>query len=127
MTAATPLSGDFYFGHDDSYPRWYPSLSKWCSEIDRLSNSVVTLASIADVKDETLPTDLSKGSDDDRLLLTTIFEVLRLDLKLGSQPSSTSAASQGRRQARVLIIISNTKPKSRTPSPGGAFLITVLR
>ena len=53
----------------------------------------VTLASISDVKDETLPSDLSKGSDDDRLLPTTDFNVLRLDLKLGSQHSSTSAAS----------------------------------
>lgn len=53
----------------------------------------VTLASISDVKDETLHSDLSKGSDDDRLLPTTDFNVLRLDLKLGSQHSSTSAAS----------------------------------
>ena len=53
----------------------------------------VTLASISDVKDETLPSDLSKGSDDDRLIPTTDFNVLRLDLKLGSQHSSTSAAS----------------------------------
>ena len=53
----------------------------------------VTLASIFDVKDETLPSDPSKGSDDDRLLPTTDFNVLRLDLKLGSQHSSTSAAS----------------------------------
>ena len=53
----------------------------------------VTLASIFDVKDETLPSDLSKESDDDRLLPTTDFNVLRLDLKLGSQHSSTSAAS----------------------------------
>jgi mitofusin 2 len=53
----------------------------------------VTLASISDVKDESLPSDLSKGSDDDRLLPTTDFNVLRLDLKLGSQHSSTSAAS----------------------------------
>ena len=53
----------------------------------------VTLASISDVKDENLPSELSKGSDDDRLLPTTDFNVLRLDLKLGSQHSSTSAAS----------------------------------
>jgi mitofusin len=54
----------------------------------------VTLASISDVKDESLPSDdLSKESDDDRLLPTTDFNVLRLDLKLGSQHSSTSAAS----------------------------------
>ena len=53
----------------------------------------VTLASISDVKDETLTSDLSKGSDDDRLLPTSDFNVLRLDLKLGSQHSSTSAAS----------------------------------
>ena len=53
----------------------------------------VTLASISDVKDETLLSDLPKGSDDDRLIPTTDFNVLRLDLKLGSQHSSTSAAS----------------------------------
>jgi mitofusin len=53
----------------------------------------VTLASILDVKDETLPSDLCKGSDDNRLLPSTDFNVLRLDLKLGSQHSSTSAAS----------------------------------
>lgn len=53
----------------------------------------VTLASISDVKDENLHSDLSKGSDDDRLLPTTDFNVLRLDLKLGSQHSSASAAS----------------------------------
>ena len=54
----------------------------------------VTLASISDVKDEKLPSDdLSKGSDDDRLIPTIDFNVLRLDLKLGSQHSSTSAAS----------------------------------
>ena len=54
----------------------------------------VTLASILDVKDENSPSDdLSKQSDDDRLIPTTDFNVLRLDLKLGSQHSSTSAAS----------------------------------
>ena len=58
----------------------------------KLSRSV-TLASISDVKDEILPSDISKGSDDDRLLPSTDFNVLRLDLKLGSQHSSTSAAS----------------------------------
>jgi mitofusin 2 len=59
----------------------------------RMTRSV-TLASISDVKDENLPSDdLSKGSDDVRLIPTTDFNVLRLDLKLGSQHSSTSAAS----------------------------------
>ena len=59
----------------------------------RLTRSV-TLPSISDVKDETLPTDnLIKGSDDEQLIPTTDFNVLRLDLKLGSQHSSTSAAS----------------------------------
>ena len=49
---------------------------------------------ISDVKDEILPSDeLCKGSDDERLIPTTDFNVLRLDLKLGSQHSSTSAAS----------------------------------
>ena len=53
-----------------------------------------TLASVSDVNDEIPPSDdLSKGSDDNRLIPTTDFSVLRLDLKLGSQHSSTSAAS----------------------------------
>ena len=54
----------------------------------------VTLASILDVKDENLPLDdVLKRSDDHRLIPTADFNVLRLDLKLGSQHSSTSAAS----------------------------------
>jgi mitofusin 2 len=54
----------------------------------------ITLASISDVKDEILPSDdLPKGFNDERLIPTTDFNVLRLDLKLGSQHSSTSAAS----------------------------------
>jgi len=54
----------------------------------------VTLESISDVQLESLPSDdLLKEFDDERLIPTTDFNVLRLDLKLGSQHSSTSAAS----------------------------------
>ena len=41
----------------------------------------------------TLSTYLTKDSNDDRHIPTTDFNVLRLDLKLGSQHSSTSGAS----------------------------------
>ncbi|KAF8817123.1 transmembrane GTPase fzo1 [Phlegmacium glaucopus] len=59
----------------------------------RLTRSI-TLASISDVKDESFPSDnLLKECEDERLIPTTDFNVLRLDLKLGSQHSSTSAAS----------------------------------
>ncbi|KAF8158466.1 transmembrane GTPase fzo1 [Crassisporium funariophilum] len=57
----------------------------------------MTLASISDAQESESESsdsdDLHKASEDDRLIPTSDFNVLRLDLKLGSNHSSTSAAS----------------------------------
>ena len=51
------------------------------------------MASIPDSEDTEEDTSASKESNQDRLLSSSDFNVLRLDLKLGSHHTSTSAAT----------------------------------